>query len=136
MKQFAVQDMQGVASELVKKMPKTKVFTFTGPLGAGKTTMVQHMLKECGITGPVQSPTYTYVSVYKLKDGTTFYHFDLYRLDTLDDFLEAGFEEYLYQPNSYCFIEWPEIMKSLLKDSACHVTLEYESNDTRSITIE
>lgn len=136
MKQVRVDDMKQIASELVQKMPETKVFTFSGPLGAGKTTLVQHMLKACGVTGPIQSPTYTYVSVYKLKDGTTFYHFDLYRLETTDDFLQAGFDEYLYQPNSCCFIEWPEIIAPLLKDSVCRVTLGYEVEDTRNIVVE
>jgi len=136
MKQITREGMKEIASKLVKKMDHIKVFTFTGSLGAGKTTLVQNMLKEAGVEGPIQSPTYTYVSVYRLKNGTMLYHFDLYRLDSLNDFLEAGFEEYLYQPNSYCFIEWPEIIKPLLKDSVCHVILEYESENTRIVVIE
>lgn len=136
MKRVTKEGMKNIASDLIKKVPQIKVFTFSGSLGAGKTTLVQSMLKQMGVDGPIQSPTYTYVSLYRLKDGTMLYHFDLYRLETIDDFLEAGFEEYLYQQNSYCFIEWPEIIKPLLKYSVCHVILEYESDNTRTVVVE
>ena len=140
MKQVTVNQMSDVAHKLVQRMKNTKVFTFTGPLGAGKTTLVQNMLRKCGVKGPIQSPTYTYITIYKNDDGTTFYHFDLYRLDTLDDFLQAGFDEYLYQPNSFCFIEWPEIIMFLLKKDVSHITLEYgpevEGQQTRLLKVE
>lgn len=132
---IALKDIPVIAQKLVALLPEKKVFTFSGPLGAGKTTLVQAMFKQLGVTGPVQSPTYTYMSVYTLKDGTKLYHFDLYRLNNENDFIAAGFDEYLYQPNSWCFIEWPEVIKDLLKKSVCSVVLDYAENEARIIKI-
>jgi tRNA threonylcarbamoyladenosine biosynthesis protein TsaE len=136
LEKITVEQMPELAKKLIDKMDEIKVFTFAGPLGAGKTTLVQQMLKLKGVTGPVQSPTYTYMCVYTLEDGTIMYHFDLYRLEATDDFIEAGFDEYLYQPNSYCFIEWPEIIIPLLREKVCHVELEYNDDDTRTVIVK
>jgi tRNA threonylcarbamoyladenosine biosynthesis protein TsaE len=135
-KQITKKEMEVIARNLVKKMPDTKVFTFTGPLGAGKTTLVQEMFKSLGVQEPVQSPTYTYMSVYRLPENKTLYHFDLYRLKTEDDFIATGFDEYLYQPNSWCFIEWPEVIDNLLKEDVCHIILDYADDDMRTYEIK
>lgn len=111
-----------------------KVFTFTGPLGAGKTTLVRALLVSCGVAGPITSPTFTYVNTYKNDQGQLFHHFDLYRIGRLDDFLMAGFDEYLYAQDSWSFIEWPEVIMPLLKSQVCHVAIDYgESEDKRVI---
>lgn len=112
---------------------KSAVITLTGSLGAGKTTLAQALLKRAGVTGPIQSPTFTYVSVYKTPSGLTIYHFDLYRLSSLKDFLQAGFDEYLYVENAKVLIEWPEIVMPLLKHDVCHVEIEYEGFDQRKL---
>lgn len=134
MKKITQEQVSLIAKELCTFISETKIFTFSGSLGAGKTTLVQTILKELGIKEPVTSPTYTYVNVYR-HNGITFYHFDLYRLDSLDDFIQAGFDEYLYQPNSHCFIEWPEIIEDLIKKDVCKVVLEYDTQDSRFISV-
>ena len=106
-----------VKEHFIPFMQKCNIFTFKGPLGAGKTTLIKNILRECGVKEVVTSPTFSYVNSYKNSDGKTFYHFDLYRLDSLESFLSLGFDEYLYEKNSFCFIEWPEIIKSILKNS-------------------
>ncbi len=118
-----------IAKNLLERLPDCKVYTFTGPLGAGKTSLVREMLRQLGIKGPVASPTFTYVNVYENHKGQTFYHFDLYRITSADDFIAAGFDEYLYQPNTVCFIEWPEPILSLLKDKVCHVNIDYAGEE-------
>lgn len=117
----------------VAVMPECSIFTFQGPLGAGKTTIIQRILKKCGISDVMPSPTFTYLNWYVNQKGQTFYHFDLYRMESLDDFLQAGFDEYLYEENSWSFIEWPEIIAPLLKKSICAVTIDYEGLDKRKI---
>jgi tRNA threonylcarbamoyladenosine biosynthesis protein TsaE len=118
-------DIDSAAHQLIALFDQAAVFTFTGTLGAGKTTLVSAMLASCGVTEPITSPTFTYMNVYHTNKGQTFYHFDCYRLSSLDEFLMAGFDEFLYQPNSWAFIEWPEIIMPLLTHQACHVTLDY-----------
>lgn len=127
-------EMAGCAQHLL--LLPVRVWTFTGTLGAGKTTLVQEMLAQLGVQGPVQSPTYTYVSVYPLLDGRIVYHFDLYRLSSYQEFIQAGFDEYLYDDNALCFIEWPEILKSALPASTAQVTLQYASDEKRLIAVE
>ena len=92
------------------------IFTFTGPLGAGKTTLIKSFLRHCNITDNITSPTFNYVNTYKNKEGQIFNHFDLYRINSVDDFLSTGFDEFLNNPNEYNLIEWPGVIEGLLED--------------------
>jgi tRNA threonylcarbamoyladenosine biosynthesis protein TsaE len=132
---YSLETIGNVVQVLYNLMPECSVFTFTGTLGAGKTTLVQHLLRHCGIKEVITSPTFTYVNIYTNEQGKTFYHFDLYRMHSLQDFLDAGFEEYLYQPNSWAFIEWPEIIMPLLTHRVCHVHITYYDRQ-RMLTYE
>ena len=133
---YALGEVKQVAADIVSLRDQCAAFTFTGPLGAGKTTLIQQCLRLCGIEGVITSPTFTYVNLYTNKQDQTFYHFDLYRIATLGDFQEAGFDEYLYLPDSWSFIEWPEVIMPLLKNRVCHVALDYEGLDKRKVVIK
>ncbi len=111
------------------------VVTFTGDLGAGKTTLIKELLKRLGVHDVVQSPTFSYVNIYTNSAGQTFYHFDLYRIGSLQEFYMAGFEEYLYAPNSISFIEWPALIGCLLKHNVLTVHADYVTAMARNITI-
>lgn len=122
---FGQDELPKVAKELVTLMDRYQVFTFTGPLGAGKTSLIRTMLELKGVMQPITSPTFTYVNLYENEAKQLFYHFDLYRIESLEGFISAGFNEYLYVPNSWAFIEWPEVIMPLLTESVCHCNLEY-----------
>ena len=125
-----------VAKQCVDFTQGVSVITLTGSLGAGKTTLVSAMLKLRGAQGPVISPTFTYVNAYLLANGVKAYHFDLYRLENLAAFEQAGFSEYLYQDQAVCLIEWPIIIESLLTHSVCHISIEFLGLDQRRLTCE
>jgi len=112
------------------------IIGFTGTLGAGKTTLVKALLDYCGVEGFVQSPTFMYMNIYTGQNGRSFYHFDLYRMHTREEFMSEGFAEYLTEPSSVCLIEWPEIIMPLLKKNVCIVSLEYVTEDTRNMRYE
>ena len=131
---YSVDQLDTVVEYLLTQFETCQVFTFTGSLGAGKTTLVQRLLRRCGIEGVITSPTFTYVNVYTNPQKQTFYHFDCYRIQRVDDFLQAGFDEYLYQPNSWSFIEWPEVINPLLQEKVCHCIIDYYGDDARKIT--
>lgn len=131
---YGVDEITKVADFLRTLRGKCKIFTFVGSLGAGKTTLVRSLLKQCGVEGSITSPTFTYVNCYKNGQGEIFYHFDCYRIEILDDFIEAGFDEYLYQENSWCFIEWPELIVPLLDHAVCYITIDYISNEERVLS--
>jgi tRNA threonylcarbamoyladenosine biosynthesis protein TsaE len=134
---YSLLEHDSVVQEIKKLMATYQIFAITGPLGAGKTTTIKAVLRSCGIMVPVTSPTFTYVNEYTNNDGECFYHFDLYRIATVQEFQQNGFDEYLYQSNSWSFIEWPEVIKPLLTHDVCWVSFDYhEDPDKRVVRIE
>lgn len=126
-----------VVKALQDAMATCQVFAITGPLGAGKTTTIKALLRSCGITETITSPTFTYVNEYTNASGEHFYHFDLYRITNVEEFQAQGFDEYLYQDNSWAFIEWPEVIEPLLTHNICAVAFDYhEDPDKRVVRIE
>jgi tRNA threonylcarbamoyladenosine biosynthesis protein TsaE len=87
-----------------------------GDLGAGKTALTRALLHAAGHAGHVKSPTYTLAEPYKVViagQPADVIHFDLYRMSSPEEFLEAGFREY-FNRSSICIVEWPEKAESLL----------------------
>jgi len=97
-----------------------------GDLGAGKTTLTRALLHAAGYIGHVKSPTYTLVEPYPLTvDGQTlqFMHFDLYRMISAEEFLEAGFREE-FNAHNICIVEWPEKAGAVLPPPDIHIYLD------------
>lgn len=135
-KVFNLEQLPKIAKEIAQKLKNCDVITFSGPLGAGKTTLIGYILKEYGVNEQVISPTFTYLNIYKNAEGKSFVHFDLYRVKSIDEFLMAGFDEYLLAENSVCLIEWPEVIEELLKKlnkKVCNIILEYDTKTDRLI---
>jgi tRNA threonylcarbamoyladenosine biosynthesis protein TsaE len=82
------------------------VIFLEGDLGTGKTTLVRAAIRALGYGGPVKSPTYSLVEVYVIS-SLYLYHFDFYRFESPEEFLDAGLAEYFNQ-NAVCLVEWPE----------------------------
>ena len=141
---FAEKDLPSVVSEYILPMMNIHnitIFTLQGHLGAGKTYLVKEILRQSGVSEIVTSPTFTYVKSYQNRSGQAFHHFDLYRIGSLENFIASGFDEYLYAPQSYCFIEWPEIIFPLFEHQenklrTCKITLNYDPNDLNLRQIE
>mgnify|MGYP002395850637 CR=1 FL=1 len=105
-----------------------------GNLGMWKTTLSQILLRRCiwEDNSIFPSPTYSYYNVY--KDGV--YHFDLYRLQNYDEFIQIWGEEILLNRNGCIFVEWPELIEDFIyPDIKIHIQ-EWESQDTRNITLD
>ena len=133
--EYSLQELPLVVQELKKMLSGSAALTLTGSLGAGKTTLVKELLKAYGVSDRVTSPTFTYMNQYENEEGRRFYHFDLYRIKTMQDFMAAGFQEYLYQPNSMAIIEWPEAILPLLDQKVCHVDIEYHEDPGRRVLV-
>lgn len=104
-----LEELDELARQLLELAGERRVFTFEGPVGAGKTTFIQAICRQLGVTEAVSSPTFALVNEY----AGPVYHLDLYRLEHIEEALDIGIEEYLYSGH-YCFIEWPLWIKPLL----------------------
>ncbi len=96
-----------------------------GDLGAGKTALTRALLHAAGYQGRVKSPTYTLAEPYEVKLAermVTVIHFDLYRMASPEEFLDAGFREH-FNENSVCIVEWPEKGAPVLPPPDIHVSL-------------
>ena len=111
------------------------VVSFFGELGAGKTTFIKGLVCGAAQIDPsaVQSPTFTYLNLYEGQKKV--YHFDLYRMRDIDEFLSMGFDEY-FEAEGICCIEWSERIEPYLPADRVKVTLEHIEKDRRLITIE
>lgn len=110
------------------------VLALEGTLASGKTTFTKGIAQSLNIEEPITSPTFTLISEYYGKH--TLYHMDVYRLDSVEDFLNLGVEEMLYG-TGICIIEWSDKVKEALPPSTIHITLEIpENTDHRIITIK
>ena len=110
------------------------VIALHGDLGAGKTCFTQGMAEGLGVTGPVQSPTYTLASEYQGRLHLV--HIDLYRIHGPNDAYSVGIEDYL-EPVGVTVLEWAERISPILPAHTIHIRLEHgESDDVRHIRIE
>jgi tRNA threonylcarbamoyladenosine biosynthesis protein TsaE len=138
MKTFSVNtidSLKEVAVELLTFLKESQVIAFEGQMGAGKTTLVQQILKSMGIDDLEGSPTYSLINQYESPFFGSVYHLDLYRLNNLEEVFDIGIEELLYQ-KCICLIEWPEKMIELLPDNTIWVYLRVEEDLSRTITIK
>ncbi len=97
---------------LAKADSSSAILTLEGDLGAGKTTFVKTIAAALGSTAAVTSPTFSIVQEYPTPRGPI-YHFDLYRLDSLDEVLDLDFEDYLDR-GFLVIVEWPGVAMELL----------------------
>jgi tRNA threonylcarbamoyladenosine biosynthesis protein TsaE len=92
-----------------------------GDLGAGKTTLVRGLLRALGDSGAVKSPTYSLVELHAVS-GLNLYHFDFYRFNQPEEYLDAGLDEY-FNGEGVCLVEWPQRAASYLPSCDMHVRL-------------
>jgi tRNA threonylcarbamoyladenosine biosynthesis protein TsaE len=108
--------------------------TLRGDLGSGKTTLVRGVLRARGVEGPIKSPTYTLVEHYPVS-SLYFYHFDLYRLDSSDDWDAAGMSDY-FRDDAVCLVEWPERSGARLVAPDVALSLAHVAGDGRRVRVE
>jgi tRNA threonylcarbamoyladenosine biosynthesis protein TsaE len=101
----------------------------SGNLGSGKTTLTRGILRGLGYRGKVKSPTYTLVELYNLSK-LDLYHFDFYRFNDPQEWLDAGFREH-FEPRNVCLVEWPERVGDLLPVPDLKISLNVEGDGRR-----
>lgn len=126
--------MLDFGATLASEVISGAVIYLSGPLGAGKTTLVRGFLRALGHQGTVKSPTYAIIEHYKLETLEVL-HMDLYRLTDPEELSYLGIEDYLNHPNIVTLIEWPEQALGYLPPASLHLTLEHDGGG-RIITLQ
>ena len=112
----------------------SKIILFNGELGSGKTTLIQLICKKLKIKEKVLSPTFNLINEYKINKNLKVFHFDLYRIKSVQELIEIDFIDYIYSGN-YCFVEWPKICEDLIDINFKEIFIDIISEDKRLIKI-
>lgn len=127
------QATEAFAQELARQLRAGDVLAFRGGMGAGKTAFVRGLARGLGCTSEVSSPTFALVHEY---GGTPpLYHFDMYRIETLEDLHSTGYFDYL-DAGGILAVEWSERIDGVLEENAIYITMEPVDETTRKITLE
>lgn len=135
---ITINDLNSIDEAAKQFLPLLKdhtIFAFYGGMGAGKTTFINALCKQLGVTDPTGSPTFAIVNEYSLPEpGKKVYHFDFYRIKSLAEVYDIGYEEYFYS-GMPCLLEWPELIEPLLPDDTVKIEIKVNPDDTRTLVI-
>ncbi|WP_299764212.1 tRNA (adenosine(37)-N6)-threonylcarbamoyltransferase complex ATPase subunit type 1 TsaE [Ramlibacter sp.] len=107
--------------------------TLQGELGAGKTTLVRHLLRALGVQGRIKSPTYAVVEPYEV-DGRAIWHFDFYRFDDPREWEDAGFRD-IFAASGLKIAEWPDKAAAVLPAADLEIRIEVADDDSRRVEL-
>ena len=132
----SIENIAEAAHEFVAQMGDETVYAFYGEMGAGKTTFINALCKELGVEDDTtNSPSFSIINEYR-SDTTAelIYHFDLYRLESLEEAFDIGVEDY-FDSGALCFLEWPERIEEILPFDTVKVSIVVNDDETRQIVI-
>ena len=129
----SLEELNEVADRFLAYVGNRKIFALYGPMGVGKTTFVKAVCRCLGVEDDVSSPTFAIVNEYVTSEGESLYHFDFYRVNSIEEAMDFGYEEYFYG-GCRCFIEWPEKIDELLPEDIVNCTFtENQDGDRKSV---
>lgn len=124
------------AEKFIDLMGDNTIFAFYGEMGAGKTTFINALSKALGVEEDfTSSPSFSIINEYR-SDTTAelIYHFDLYRLENLEEAFDIGIEDY-FDSGVLCLLEWPERVEDILPDDTVKVNIEELPDGKRQLTL-
>lgn len=133
-KNLTLESFENLAQNFSKTLTSPQCVLLYGDLGSGKSTFARKVIQSLTSHNMiVPSPTFTLLQTYDTSRGPLT-HFDLYRINSMDEIFELGFDDYI---NSHiCFIEWPERLKNHLPRKAISIYIKETSTITRDVLIE
>ncbi len=126
-------ETEKIAAEIARYIKNGDCIAFVGGMGMGKTAFVRGLAAGMNLKGEVCSPTFSLVNEYR-SDGTTLYHFDMYRITSMDDLYSTGFFDYL-DTDAVLAVEWSENITYALPENSIFVTIKRVDENTREIEI-
>lgn len=131
----SLEETEKLAKQVAASLKPGQVLAFYGDLGAGKTTFIQYLCKELGLSEQITSPTFTIINEYYSGKAFPVFHFDFYRLKNTTELKVLNFDDYIYG-EGVCLIEWAEKIELFLPEEYYKIKLWFDENDKRTISIE
>ena len=126
-------ETEKIAAEFARYIKNGDCIAFVGGMGMGKTAFVRGLSAGMKLKGEVCSPTFAIVNEYR-SDATTLYHFDMYRITSMDDLYSTGFFDYL-DTDAVLAVEWSENITYALPENTIFITIKRVDENTREIEI-
>jgi tRNA threonylcarbamoyladenosine biosynthesis protein TsaE len=131
-------ELADVIPALLQELDDRRKVALYGQMGAGKTTFVKAFCKYLGVAEEGASPTFALINAYSYQEPeggpALVHHLDLYRLKSLEEALDIGIEEVLYDP-WYCFIEWPQLVEPILPEDTVKIQIDILGETQRRLLI-
>lgn len=128
-------DLPRAAEAFAQQLEGLSVVCFWGGMGSGKTTFIKALCAHLGVVDPVTSPTFALINEYLRANGDYIYHFDFYRIRSIQEAWDTGCSEYFGRPGSLCLIEWPQLVEDLLPAARLNVAIRVEADGARTIVL-
>lgn len=129
---FSLETIHSAAEDFLNKLGKHKVVLFDGDMGAGKTTFIAEVCRLLGADDDFGSPTFSLINEYMSSDGYPIYHFDFYRIESPQEALDIGVEDY-FESGNLCLVEWPDKLGNLLPDDVLRVHISVNEDNSRTL---
>lgn len=130
---YTLFEVDQIAKEIIELI-SGKVVLFYGEMGVGKTTLIKEICKSLHSEDIISSPTFSLVNEYRTQNDEPIYHFDFYRIESEEEALDIGVEDYFYS-GDWCLIEWPNNIENLLPLDAVEIHLSHADDGKRSIQL-
>ncbi|GGW63353.1 tRNA threonylcarbamoyladenosine biosynthesis protein TsaE [Winogradskyella epiphytica] len=129
---YHLDDIDAIAAKVLENLT-SKIVCFNGDMGAGKTTFINALLKTMHGKDKATSPTFSIVNEYSIPNDKV-YHFDFYRIESIDEVYNFGIEDYL-SSDHWLFIEWSERIEDLIPTEAQHINISVLGQSERILRL-
>jgi tRNA threonylcarbamoyladenosine biosynthesis protein TsaE len=126
--------LSSAAKKILECTYGKRLLAFSGPMGAGKTTIIKAVCRALGAEDIMSSPSFTMINEYRTASGETIYHIDFYRIKRKEEVLDFGIEEYFFS-GSYCLMEWPELIGDILPPETVSIKINVDDKEQRILEI-
>lgn len=130
----SIDDLPVIAGKIIPLFANYHIVAFYGAMGVGKTTFIKVLCSQMGVDDTVNSPSFSIINEYLLKDGRSVFHFDFYRLRNEEELFDLGYEDYFFG-GEICFLEWPGKIENYLPEKRIDLYLEEQPDGSRMITL-
>ena len=128
----SIESLDKSARQLLDAFPDNRIFAFYGEMGAGKTTFIKALCRALQVKDITSSPSFGLIHEYVSETGESVYHFDFYRIETVEEIFDIGYEEYMFS-GEYCFMEWPEMVETILPEETVRIAIEVVNRGEREL---